>query len=220
MNPYFELLGTLSSIVVAVSLTMKNIRWLRTVNLIGAFFFTLYGFFIQSWPVLGLNAFIVVINTYYLIRLAQTKDTFSLLEVGDPANDSFLRQFLEYYDQDILKFAPDWKATRLDGARVVFVLRDVVPVSLFVCHETKAGTQSVLLDYAVPAWRDFHNARFFFNKGMQKLDWGKTGRFETETGVKSHQDYLLKIGFRTVTVGAKTLFVRDWGDSERQPTGQ
>ena len=170
MNPYIEILGTFSSVVVAISLTMKNLRWLRTVNLVGALFFSVYGLLIQSWPVFGLNAFIVVINTYYLVQLARQKDNFSLLEVKFPESDALLGQFLAHHSQDILRFQPEFTAEDLKGSRVIFLLREVLPVSLFVCRK-EGDTQRILLDYAIPAWRDFQTARFFFNEGVRELDW-------------------------------------------------
>ncbi|MEI8092845.1 MAG: hypothetical protein WCG80_01395 [Spirochaetales bacterium] len=211
MNPYIEILGTFSSVVVAISLTMKNLRWLRTVNLVGALFFSVYGLLIQSWPVFGLNAFIVVINTYYLVQLARQKDNFSLLEVKFPESDALLGQFLAHHSQDILRFQPEFTAEDLKGSRVIFLLREVLPVSLFVCRK-EGDTQRILLDYAIPAWRDFQTARFFFNEGVRELDWEKNGKFVAETRVKAHEAYLKRVGFVRTSENGRPLWVRGWGD--------
>jgi hypothetical protein len=197
MNPNFiELLGTFSSIIVAVSLTMRNLRWLRTVNLIGALFFSVYGLLIQAWPVFGLNAFIVFINIYYLVQMAKAVDSFSLLEIPEPETDLLLSRFLQHYAKDIRKFQPDWNTGQLQGSRVVFVLRDVIPVSVLVCRQETGETWRIILDYAAPIWRDSQNAKFFFNTGLPSLGWSKTGTLLVDTTVKVHRKYLLKVGFQ------------------------
>ena len=194
-----ELLGTVASVIVAISLTMKNIRWLRWVNLIGSALFAAYGFMIAAWPVFGLNAFIVVINVVYLVQLSSTNDRFSLLEVpvGDAAlGQTLLGRFLETYGSDIVKFQPDFTSALGPDARVFFVLREVLPISLFVCRPDGRGNQEILLDYAVPAWRDYQNARFLFQDGLRSIVWPGTGTFWAHSVVGTHRRYLERVGFK------------------------
>jgi len=194
-----EILGTVASVVVAISLMMKNIRWLRWVNLGGSALFSTYGFLIQAWPVFGLNAFIVVINVFYLYQLSTTKDRFSLLEVpasdAEPGRQTLLSRFLETYGPDLAQFQPDFPRKLPADVRVFFVLREVLPISLFVCRPDGRGNQDILIDYAVPAWRDYQNARFVFQKGLKSLPWEGTGVFFAKAGIKQHAKYLRKMGF-------------------------
>ena len=62
----FEMLGYLASVFVAASLTMCSLTRLRVINLIGALLFTAYGLIINAYPVAAVNAFIVLVNIYYL----------------------------------------------------------------------------------------------------------------------------------------------------------
>lgn len=62
----FEMLGYLASFFVAVSLTMRSLTKLRVINLIGSLLFTGYGLIISAYPVAMVNAFIVLVNLYYL----------------------------------------------------------------------------------------------------------------------------------------------------------
>ncbi|WP_133408668.1 YgjV family protein [Parashewanella tropica] len=64
-----EFIGYSASVIVAVSLMMKNIVWLRVLNFIGCFLFVIYGTEIQAWPVAGMNAFVCCINVYHLVKL-------------------------------------------------------------------------------------------------------------------------------------------------------
>ncbi|CAH0529645.1 YgjV family protein [Vibrio hippocampi] len=63
-----ELLGYAASIIVAISFTMKQIVRLRVINCIGCVLFTLYGFAIDSVPVIITNGFIAGVNVFYLLR--------------------------------------------------------------------------------------------------------------------------------------------------------
>lgn len=62
----FEMLGYLASVFVAASLTMRSLTRLRVINLIGSLLFTAYGLIISAYPVAVVNAFIVLVNIYYL----------------------------------------------------------------------------------------------------------------------------------------------------------
>jgi len=150
-----------------------------------------------------LNAFIVVINAFYLVQLASTRDRFAFLEV--PVTDalsgapSLLNRFLETHGADLARFQPDFTGTIPPDARVFFVLREVLPISLFVCRADGQGNQDILIDYAVPAWRDYENARYVYQDGLRSVVWGKTGRFYAKAPVRAHAQYLKKIGFQPAT---------------------
>ncbi|NKF49308.1 YgjV family protein [Shewanella sp. WXL01] len=65
----WEWIGYLASVLVAVSLTMSDIKKLRWWNLLGAILFVAYGLAIGALPVALVNAFIACINVYYLNKL-------------------------------------------------------------------------------------------------------------------------------------------------------
>ena len=67
-----EIMGYMASVLVAVSLMMKNIVPLRIVNFAGCFLFTLYGISISAWPVAVMNGFGCLVNVYHLIKLKKS----------------------------------------------------------------------------------------------------------------------------------------------------
>ena len=69
-----EYLGYLASLLIVISLTMKNIMWLRIVNTLGCICFTMYGLVVGAYPVAISNAAIIVINLYYLNILRKTRE--------------------------------------------------------------------------------------------------------------------------------------------------
>ncbi len=207
MNTWIEWFGTLASVVVAVSLTMKNIKRLRTLNLVGSLAFALYGFLISAWPVFGLNAFIVVVNLYYLARMRRAEarsETFDVLFV-DPVRDEYARRFVETHLGDIRRFFPSFSADpesgTLAGAEACFILREALPVSLVAFRRAAGGEIELLLDYAVPAYRDYKSARFFFDIAAARIAAGSlpgvspASVFFAASEVGAHTAYLLKMGF-------------------------
>ncbi|MBW3696069.1 hypothetical protein EK599_10195 [Vibrio sp. T187] len=73
-----EILGYAASIMVAISLTMKDIVRLRVLNFIGCGLFTAYGVMIDAWPVVATNGFIACVNIYFLAKMQQEKKAESL----------------------------------------------------------------------------------------------------------------------------------------------
>jgi len=62
-----EWVGYFGSIILIISVMMKNFKTLRIINSIGASLFVAYGFMLSiSWPIIITNAFIVLANIYYL----------------------------------------------------------------------------------------------------------------------------------------------------------
>lgn len=70
-----EILGYAASIMVAISLMMKDIVRLRVLNFIGCALFTAYGLMIDAWPVVVTNGFIACVNIYFLAKMQQEKKT-------------------------------------------------------------------------------------------------------------------------------------------------
>ena len=66
---WIEYVGYLASILIGISMFMKDIVKLRFINLSGAILFTVYGFIIKSYPVAIVNLIISFTNIYYLCKM-------------------------------------------------------------------------------------------------------------------------------------------------------
>ncbi len=64
-----EIIGYTGSIVIAVSLLMKDALKLRIINMIGALLFVIYGIMIKAHAVWLVNLFIAVVDLYYIYEL-------------------------------------------------------------------------------------------------------------------------------------------------------
>lgn len=203
MIGWLEWLGYLGSALIAVSLMMRNIVRLRWINLAGASTFAVYGLLIGSYPVFVLDAFIAAVDIYYLIEMYTRRDYFTLLPVLN--SSKFLEKFLEYHQSDIAHFFPefDWKA--LSEPNCLFILRNMVPVGLFIYEKRSESEIDVRLDFAIPDYRDLKNAHFiYFAQSRFFSEAGYTTLF-AESSVPAHQKYLRNMGFKTLA-GNPRLF--------------
>ncbi len=191
---YIEIIGYIGSVLVALSLMMKNIYYLRRINLIGAATFSLYGLLVNAYPVFVLNGFIALVDIYYILQTKRDKEFFTLLSL-DNGNSPLLKKFLEYYKKDIKQFFPDFKKEEIEDDKSFFILRNLIPVGLFVYKEISPTEILIELDYAIPDYRDLKNARFVYF--AQSNHFTKKGykTIYTESNIKTHKKYLHKIGF-------------------------
>ena len=67
--PWIEYVGYAASILIGISMFMKDIVKLRFINLLGSLLFTFYGFTIKAYPVAIVNLIIVFTNIYYIYKL-------------------------------------------------------------------------------------------------------------------------------------------------------
>ena len=71
--PAIEYVGYAASLMIAISLMMKDIVKLRVLNSIGCLFFVIYGITVGAYPVAIANIAIIVINFYNLYTLRKTR---------------------------------------------------------------------------------------------------------------------------------------------------
>ena len=192
---WVELVGYCGSVLVTISLMMRSIIRLRWINLAGAFFFSVYGFIIDAYPVLGLNAVICIVDIYYILQMYYKKDYFEIFEIKNKEN-IFLRRFIEYYKQDISIFFQQEDLLDNKQPFIFFASRNLLPVGLFIGELIDHKTLQIKIDYVIPGYRDLKVARyvyrkragFFLEKGIEKL--------EIESTIPRHVAFLNKMGFK------------------------
>ena len=189
-----EIVGYIASILVALSLTIKKILRLRIINLIGAVFFVGYAMAIKTYPVALVNAIICVINVAHLWKLSQNEDTFELLVVDD--DSEFVKKFVSTNREEIQKLFPTFNYEALPPVTVVITLRNLTAVGIFIYH-AENSTAKVYLDYVVPEYRDFKNARYLFSRPKKLFKNFDVHKLEVETDIPTHQEYLETMGFKS-----------------------
>ena len=207
-----EIIGIAATLLVSASLCMKHIKALRIVNLTGSLIFIVYGFFINSLPILLLNSFAIIVNVYYLLQMKNEKTRSGLFDVlfVDSVENDILQRFVRFHGDDMRRFNPsfdpDLKTGTLIGAECCFILRETLPVSLVAFKRGEDDEITILLDYVIPVFRDYKTARFFFSNVINRIAVPGSV-FIAKGEVKAHTSYLKRMGFvETGREGATVYF--------------
>ncbi|MFA6617959.1 MAG: hypothetical protein WCT23_02700 [Candidatus Neomarinimicrobiota bacterium] len=189
------LFGTVSSVVIAVSLTMKNIRRLRWWNLVGAIAFSAYGLMIDAMPVFLVNGFIALIDIYYLVEMARRKDYFSMLEVKIKTS-VFTQRFIEFYKDDIAKYFPKFAYDENIEYKSYFCLRNCRPVGLILFSTLSENEYLVELDYTIPEYRDRKTGEYFYQEGLKRIGLDDNKQLVIKDPNEDHIKYLNAMGYK------------------------
>lgn len=194
-----ELVGYLASVLIVVSLLMSSVHRLRVINLIGAVVFTAYGVLIGSIPVVLTNGAIVLIDLYYLARMARDRahgDYFEVVAV--PTDSPLLARFLAFHHDDARRFQPEFEGLR-DDHRAWMVLRNAMAVGV-VLARLDGEVATIDLDYVAPAHRDQRaGSRFYTTPGLFRAH-GVT-QLRSVATVEAQRRYLEAMGFTATDRG-------------------
>jgi ribosomal protein S18 acetylase RimI-like enzyme len=193
----YEIIGYAASLLVAISLMMSSILKLRVINLVGALFFTAYGLLIRAYPVAVVNFFIVLIDLYYLVQMLTSKEFFELLAVRPESE--YLDSFLHHYAADIQKFQPGFAFSPNKNLLVFFILRNLVPAGLLIGDIRGESGLHILLDYAIPGYRDLKIGRFLYQQHAADFRSRGIQKIYAQPGAAAHARYLEQMGFRPET---------------------
>jgi len=192
-------IGYFASATIAVSMMMSSILKFRWINLAGAITFSAYGFLIGAWPVGFLNAFIALIDIYYLNSIYSKKEVFEILEIR--ADNRYLIRFLQFHEKDIELFFPGF--SYIPGMNTVsfFVLRNMAVAGVFLAHRDQDHCLSVGLDFVLPEYRDFKNGKFIYLRLRKRfVDEGFT-KVIADGRSEKYSQYLKKLGFEKNSEG-------------------
>jgi GNAT superfamily N-acetyltransferase len=203
----YELIGYVASVLIAVSLMMSSILRLRIINLVGAALFSLYGFLIGALPVALMNAFIVGINVFYLVRFYRTEVPFRILQVRSAS--AYLHYFLERNEAEIRRFMPDYRPRDADSDLAFFILRDVVPAGVLIGEPRGDGTLDIHVDYVLPDYRDFSIGKFVYERQASFFSDRGIHRLTARALTRQHGRYLRRMGFAPDPGAGEGCFARE-----------
>ena len=196
MSTHFiiEAVGYTGSAIVLVSFLMTSVFRLRVVNTVGSLIFMTYALIIHSYPTAIMNFCLALINIRFLWKMRHTGKEYELVKVE--AGDTFLRHLLDAKREDIEECFPGVLAgcekdpAALDACYIV-TCKDA-PCGIVVGRMEEGGTLDMMLDYALPEYRDFSIGEFLSirlkEEGVKKLTYGGP--------VAKHMAYLSKLEFK------------------------
>ena len=70
-----EIFGYSASVIVIVSIFMKDMIKFRFLNTIACVMFVIYGFLHEAIPIVIMNTAVIIINAYYLIQWYNSRNS-------------------------------------------------------------------------------------------------------------------------------------------------
>ena len=191
---WIEIIGYIGSLLVTISLMMKSIIKLRWINLAGALFFTIYGFVINAYPVFFLNAIISIADLYYIFKMYSETDSFEIFEL-ESSNTLFLKRFMDYYRDDINHFFPSRDILDNEKPFIFFVLRNMLPVGLFIGDLKEDNILEIKVDFVIPGYRDFKIAGYVYHKRSTFFLEKNIHKLQIKSAIPKYDKFLKKMGF-------------------------
>lgn len=189
-----DVVGYAGSVLIIISLLMKSVLRLRLFGLAGGVIFFVYGLMLQSVPVAGLNLINVCINLYFIRQMLTAKTYFKILEVD--RRSSYVTSFLEFHQREIARYFPAFRYNPDRADLVYLILRDMLPVGLFITERDSTGREVVKLDFVIPGYRDLKAGQFLYRELEQQLPDKGIVTLYSVPGGEDHHAYLLRMGFR------------------------
>lgn len=184
----FEVIGYVGSAFVLASFLMASVVRLRIINSVGCVVSVVYGLLIHAYPTVIMNAALLLINIFFLLRMSREKSAEYHADRAEP-DDEFLHHFLTAHGEDIRKYFPAF-----DGAA------DCGYIRFSYCGDTAAGlvmgsldggVLDLKLDYTTPEYRDLSVGSWLYGslaaEGIRKVT--------VAVPTQDHEKYMQKMGF-------------------------
>ena len=159
-NHWLDVLGWGGSALLVYSLLQANVLRLRVLNAIACLILIVFNWALSVWPMVGMNAVLVVINAYFIVKMLRERhdrSAFEVLEVSPV--DEYLRHTLRVHGADIVKFNPSFVHDPGLTDHAYLVQKGDETIGVVLLRED-GDTVHVLLDYVTPRYRDFSPGEF------------------------------------------------------------
>lgn len=191
---WIDVLGWGGSALLIYSLLQASVLRLRLLNLVACVILVGFNTLVGVWPMVGMNAALVGINTFFILKMLRERHDDAAFEVLEVApDDEYLRHVLRVHESDILGFNPEFVHDTGSGDHDAFLVQrgdETVGVALL---RTEGETGHVLLDYVTPRYRDFSPGEFVWRRSGLLTGKG-LHRVVTPPGMVGA--YYDRIGFR------------------------
>ena len=154
---FFEIIGYSGTILVILSMMMTSLIKLRVINMCGSIFSMIYAIISNTLPIVLMNGALFIINLIQLIRSLNRDLNFSYKKVS--TNELCFKHFIEVYINDITKYFKDLIFIGMEEVYLVFIDTELVGI---LVGTTKKDTFDVLVDYAIPKYRDMSIGKYLY----------------------------------------------------------
>lgn len=182
----FEVIGYCGTILVVLSMMMTSVVKLRIINICGSILSMTYAVITNTWPIVLMNAALIIINVIQLIRSFRRSLNFNYRKVL--TNDLSFKHFMEIYKFDIEKYFGEISISDKEEAYLVYIDTELAGV---LVGNKENDCFNVSIDYAIPKFRDMSIGKYVYPK-LKEYD---INLISQSSGVKKHNKYLLSMGY-------------------------
>ena len=156
-----EVVGWLGSALLVFSVLQTKFMRFRILNGVASFVLVLYNAVVGVWPMVGMNAVLVIIDVYFIIHLrgdAKAEKAFTYVK----ADLAMRKWFYAAHGIDLETFYPGIGGQLITAeADVLFHQDTAIGIVAFVC----AGDSAELVaDYVIPSYRDYAPGAFVYSQ--------------------------------------------------------
>lgn len=195
--PVLELVGWFGSGILVVSLLQTRVMRFRVLNAIASAILVGYNAAIQVWPMVGLNVVLVGINAVIIWRLLRGRHdarVYEVVQIG--VGEQFLRHTLERHADDVAAFNPPPEDLLSEAQHAFLITTGDALVGVVLARAgAEPDEQQVVLDYVLPAYRDFTPGEFVFRPDGPFASLGAR-RVIASPAMLASARYLEAVGFR------------------------
>ena len=183
----FEIIGYVGSAFVLASFLMASVVRLRIINSIGCVVSVVYGLLIHAYPTVIMNAALLLINIFFLIRMSKLKSAEYHADRAEQG-DEFLRYFLTAHEEDMRKYFPAFSA----DAPCNFIRFSYCgdKAAGLMMGDLTDGELRISLDYTTPEYRDLSVGSWLYGQ----LAGEGIRRAVVDVPTQNHEKYMLKMG--------------------------
>jgi len=190
---WLDVLGWGGSALLVYSLLQASVLRLRVLNAIACLILIVFNWALAVWPMVGMNTVLVLINTYFIVKMLRERhdeSAFEVLEVSP--TDEYLRHMLRVHGGDILKFNPSFVHDPGATHDAFLIQKEDETVGVVLLRKD-GDTAKVLLDYVTPRYRDFSPGEFVWRRSGLLADRGVRRVVTPPEMVGAYYD---RLGFR------------------------
>jgi hypothetical protein len=202
MDIALEVIGWLGSALLVFSVLQSKFMRFRVLNGIASIVLTAYNAVVGVWPMVAVNAALVVIDAWFIWQLTRAKKTDQAFTYTT-ADQALRDWFWQANGADLEKFHPGL-ADRLTRAQTVIIFHRDRAIGLVAWQPTSEASAELVADYVIPAYRDYAPGAYVYSAAGPLRAAGLTA-IASQDPKPAVETYLRKLGFTLVGPGRLEL---------------
>jgi hypothetical protein len=162
---WLDVVGWAGSALLVYSVLQTRVMRFRVANLSASAVLAGFNAVLGVWPMVGMNAALVLINVYFIVKMLREKSRGKAFEwLALAASDPYVTRVVDKTADDLRHFYPNFRADLADpGTRAALLFHGDTTMGIVAFQPGTGGVGELLIDYVVPAYQDFAPGAFVYS---------------------------------------------------------